>query len=143
MKKLIIPVLVLSLFGLAGLTAVPANAAKPETATFTFTVMDTEGGRSNASGEATLRALPNGKTMVRIQVKGLQSGGQYFLTWSTATGCQLETDNAAKTFEHFTAKTNGNLNVNTRLETDLSSIGSIGIRTETGQVLVACAAKTL
>lgn len=137
MKKLILPLLVLSLFGL---NAVPTQAASPNAVTYTFSVMDTEGGKSNTSGTVVLQPLPNGKTLVRIHAKGLQAGGQYFITWSTGTGCTLETDNAAKTFEHFTARSNGNLNFTTRLETDLSAIGSIGIRTESGQVLVACAA---
>ena len=139
MKKLLLPLLVLSLFGL---NAVAAHAAKPETVTYNFTVVDNEGGRSNPTGDAVLRALPNGKTQVKIQVKGLQPGGQYFVTWSTATGCQLESDNPTKTLEHFTANTNGNLNLNRMVESDLSSIGSIGIRVETGNVLVACAART-
>lgn len=141
MKKLILSMLVLSLFGLNALSA-PAHAANPKAVTYTFTVMDTEGGRSNAAGDVVLQPLPNGKTLVRIQVKGLQANSQYFLTWSTSTGCALETDTSAKTFNHFTAKSNGNLNFTTRLETDLSAIGSIGIRTETGQTLVACAAAT-
>lgn len=139
MKKVILSLLVLSLFGL---NAVTANAASPKATTYTFTVTDTEGGRSNATGTVVLQPLPNGKTLVRIQAKGLQESGQYFLTWSTATGCQLETDNTAKSFEHFTAR-NGNVHITTRLETDMTSIGSIGIRTESGQVLVACAAGTL
>jgi len=141
MKKLIVPMLALSLFGLTAFHA-PAQAASPKSVTYTFTVMDTEGGRSNAAGDVVLQPLPNGKTLVRIQAKGLQANSQYFLTWSTSTGCALETDNTAKTFNHFTAKSNGNLNFTARLETDLSAIGSIGIRTETGQVLVACAAAT-
>jgi hypothetical protein len=139
MKKLILPLLVLSLFGL---NAVTAHAASPKSTTFTFTVMDTEGGKSNASGTAVFQPLPNGKTIVHVRVQGLQSGSQYFLTWSTSTGCTLETDNTAKTFNHFTAKSNGSLNYTTRLDTDLSAIGSLGIRTETGQVLVACATAT-
>lgn len=139
MKKLILPLLVLSLFGL---NAVTAHAASPKSVTYTFTVMDTEGGKSNASGTVVLQPLPNGKTILHLQAKGLQPESQYFLTWSTATGCALETDNTAKTFNHFSAKSNGNLNYTTRLDTDLSAIGSVGIRTETGQVLVACAAAT-
>lgn len=139
MKKLILPMLVLSLFGL---NAVAAHAASPKSVTYTFSVMDTEGGKSSASGTVVLQPLPNGKTIMHIQAKGLQAGSQYFLTWSTSTGCALETDNSAKTFNHFTAKTNGSLNFTTRLETDLTAIGSVGIRTETGQVLVACAAAT-
>lgn len=139
MKKLLLPLLVLSLFAL---TSTPAQTAPPNSVTYTFTTMDTEGGRSNATGTVVLQPLPNGKTLVRIQARGLQSGGEYFLTWSTGTSCALETDNAAKTFEHFKAHPNGNLNVTARLETDLTSIGSLGIRTETGQVLVACAAST-
>lgn len=142
MKKVILPILVLSLVGLFGMNAVLAHAASPKATTYTFTAMDTEGGKSNASGEVVLQALPNGKTLVRIRATGLQAGGQYFLTWSSATGCQLETDNTAKTFNHFTAKSNGNLNFTTRLETDPTAIGSIGIRTEAGQTLVACAAAT-
>jgi hypothetical protein len=142
MKKVILPLLALSLVGLFGLNAVAVHAASPKATTYTFTVMDTEGGKSNASGEVFLQGLPNGKTLVRIHAKGLQAGGQYFLTWSTATGCQLETDNTAKTFNHFTVKSNGSLNYTTRLETDPSAIGSIGIRTEAGQTLVACATAT-
>ena len=139
MKKLILPLLALSLFGL---NAVTAHAASPKSVTYTFTVMDTEGGRSNASGSVVLQPLPNGKTLMRIEAKGLQANSQYFLTWSTSTGCALETDNSAKTFNHFTAKSNGSIHYTTRLETDLSAIGSVGIRTETGQVLVACATAT-
>ena len=139
MKKFIVPVLVLSLVGLG---AFAAHAASPKSSTLTFTVMDTEGGRSNASGSVVLQPLPNGKTLVRVEAKGLQTGGAYFLTWSSGTTCALETDNSAKTFNHFTAKSNGSLHFTTRLDTDMSSIGSIGIRTETGQVLVACAAAT-
>ena len=139
MKKLLLPLLVLSLFAL---TSTPAQTAPPNSVTYTFTTMDTEGGRSNATGTVVLQPLPNGKTLVRIHAKGLQSGGEYFLTWSTSTSCALETDNAAKTFEHFKAHPNGNLNFTARLETDMTSIGSLGIRTETGQVLVACASST-
>ena len=139
MKKFILPLLVLSLFGL---NTVAAHAASPKSVTYNFTVMDTEGGRSNTSGTVVLQPLPNGKTLVRIEAKGLQSGGQYFMTWSTSTGCALETDNASKTFNHFTAKSNGSLHFTTRLDTDLSAIGSLGIRTESGQVLVACASAT-
>lgn len=139
MKKLILPLLVLSLFGLNTMTA---QAASPKSTTYTFTVTDTEGGRSNATGTVVLQPLPNGKTLLRIQAKGLQASSQYFLTWSTSTGCTLETDNTAKTFNHFTAKSNGSLNFVTRLDTDMTAIGSVGIRTETGQVLVACATAT-
>jgi hypothetical protein len=139
MKKLILPMLALSLFGLNAMTA---HAAPPNSVTYTFSLMDTEGGRSNASGTVVLQPLPNGKTILHIQAKGLTPGSQYFLTWSTATGCALETDNAAKTFDHFTAKSNGSLNHTERIDADVTAIGSVGIRTETGQVLVACAGRT-
>ena len=91
MKKLLLPLtLVLSLFAL---TSTPAQTAPPNSVTYTFTTMDTEGGRSNATGTVVLQPLPNGKTLVRIQARGLQMGGEYFLTWSTGTSCALETDN--------------------------------------------------
>jgi hypothetical protein len=139
MKKVILSMLLLSLFGW---NTVTARAASPTSVTYTFTVMDTEGGRSNTNGTVVLQPLPNGKTIVRIQAKGLHAGSQYFLTWSTATSCALETDNSAKTFEHFTARSNGSLNHTERVDADLTAIGSVGIRTETGQVLVACATAT-
>jgi len=138
MKKFILPFLVLALFGMNAVTAHAATKA----VTLTFTTMDNEGGKSTAAGTVQLQPLPNGKTLLKFKVNGLQAGGQYFLTWSGSTACALETDNAAKSFNHFTAKTNGSLNHTERVEVDITAIGSIGIRTETGQVLVACAGAT-
>ena len=139
MKKLLLPLLVLSLF------APPRRRPRRPRRTASRTRSRPWTRRAAARtrpGPWCSSRFPNGKTLVRIQARGLQSGGEYFLTWSTGTSCALETDNAAKTFEHFKAHPNGNLNVTARLETDLTSIGSLGIRTETGQVLVACAAST-
>ena len=130
MKGLIVAVLALALVSVAPLTA---SAAKPQT--YSFTLMSDEGGKSNVTGAVRLQTA-GGKTLIHVSAKGLRADATYVLTYSTSTDCAT----GAVTLTNYTTKGNGDLIVTTNTTTDLSSIGSIGIRADTESgTLVACA----
>ena len=136
MKRLIVGMLTLLLIG--G-TAVTASAAK-KAVEYDFTLVSNEGGKSNVSGTVRLMPVGNGKTQVHVSAKGLQGDTSYLLTWSTTGDCARDVNDTSHTIASFTTHGNGQLVLTKMVATDLTAIASIGIVSDAGQTLVACAA---
>ena len=141
MKRIVIPLLALTLFGMSVVTAAEAAKKAPKVLEYAFIVTDTENGRSNVVGTIRLQSVAKNKTLVRVQAVGLSANGSYMLTWSPSDNCAVDAVNdAARTFLHFTVRGSGRIDVSERVNVAIGQIGSIGLHADTpGGVLVACA----
>ena len=136
MKTILVAVLALVL---VGVMTPSANAAK-EKQTYTFTVINTEGGKSNVSGTVRVQAVGKDKTQFHFSLTGLQASTNYKLTWSTSTDCSGDASNVITSF---TTRGNGSITVTKNVTVDMTTVSSIGLRSDTPeQTLVGCASTT-
>ena len=92
------------------------------------------------SGTVDLFEQPRGgATSVKVLVKGLEPGVEYFATWYTNSSCTVEATSDQQIIGRFTANPAGNANMVGRLNKDINEIGSVSIRLGSDRSLQGCA----
>ena len=134
MKPLRIPMLLLSI---ALLTGVPVanGAGRHVNATLT------EVNGSGISGRVMLTSLPQGGTLITVNVTGLHAGTDYVSLYYENHTCELEPYSADDVINSYTAGVNGRAAFSKKVDDDLDEIHSVSVRLSQAQgfTLQACA----
>jgi hypothetical protein len=120
----------------AGLVASIALAA-PDRAKVTFESLSASG----VGGDATLTAMPSGQVQIHTSLRGLEPSTTYSaLIFDASQSCDVATSSAQVV--QFTSNPAGIATWNEKIDRDLSTIKSIGIRVVSDNSLVACGVVT-
>jgi hypothetical protein len=133
MKQLRVSVLILSLLALSIGLAVAAGGDRHVNATLT------EVNGSGISGRVMLTALPQGGTVIAVNVAGLSAGTQYVSLYYENHTCELEPYSEDDVINTYTASANGAAHFTKKVDDDLDEIHSVSVRLSQGFALVACA----
>ncbi len=96
---------------------------------------------SGVAGQAALRALPDGGTLIHGTLSGLQPNGTYVVAlFPTGMTCASGTTN--EVVVQMQANPQGALTFNSKVTDALDKIGSLAIQLASNRSLVACAAVT-
>ena len=94
---------------------------------------------SGISGTVDLNEQPRGVTAVKVLVKGLDPGAEYFTTWYSNSSCTQEANSQLNVIGTFKANPAGNATMLGRLNKTIGEIGSVSIKLSSDQSLQACA----
>lgn len=133
MKPFRATVLLLSLLALSIGAAVALGADRHVNATLT------EVNGSGVSGRVMLTSLPQGGTLITVNVSGLQPGTQYVSLYYDNGTCELEPYSADDVINQYTAGPGGRAAFSKKVTDDLDEIHSVSVRLAQGFTLQACA----
>ena len=129
MRRMVLPLVLAA--GIASTVALAAN----DRVTATFQSLSASG----VSGEAALKTLPQGGTMIHASLRGLDPNTQYvsyiYDNGTCASGTSTEVI-------RFTANPAGIANYNRKVSQSLTDIESISVQLVSDQTLQACASVT-
>lgn len=133
MKHLRILLVLLSLLALFAGVVAAAGTDRHVNATLT------EVSGSGVSGRVMLTALPQGGTIIAVNVAGLSPGTQYVSLYYENHTCELEPYSEDDVINTFTASANGAAHFTKKVDDDLDEINSVSVRLAQGFALQACA----
>jgi hypothetical protein len=133
MKPFRAAVLLLSLLALSIAAAVALGADRHVNATLT------EVNGSGVSGRVMLTSLPQGGTLITVNVSGLQPGTGYVSLYYENNTCELEPYSEDDVINRYTAGPNGRATFTKKVADDLDEIHSVSVRLAQGFALQACA----
>ena len=95
-------------------------------------------GASGVTGEAVLDPMPGGETKIHVALRGLEPNTEYIaLVYTASQSCADGTSSLQ--IVQFESNAAGVVAWNDKVAEQLTSLRSIGIRTQAGNTLVACA----
>lgn len=133
MKPFRATVLLLSLLALSIGAAVALGADRHVNATLT------EVNGSGVSGRVMLTSLPQGGTLITVNVSGLQPGTEYVSLYYDNGTCELEPYSEDDVINRYTAGPGGRATFTKKVTDDLDEIHSVSVRLAQGFTLQACA----
>lgn len=133
MKHLRISIVLLSLLALLAGAAVAAGTDRHVNATLT------EVNGSGVSGRVMLTSLPQGGTLITVNVSGLQAGTDYVSLYYDNHVCDLEPYSEDDVINRYTAGPGGRASFSKKVTDDLDEIHSVSVRLADGFALQACA----
>ena len=133
MKPFRATVLLLSLLALSIGAAVAIGADRHVNATLT------EVNGSGVSGRVMLTSLPQGGTLITVNVSGLQPGTDYVSLYYDNGTCELEPYSEDDVIHRYTAGPSGRATFTKKVTDDLDEIHSVSVRLAQGFALQACA----
>ena len=133
MKPFRATVLLLSLLALSIGAAVALGADRHVNATLT------EVNGSGLSGRVMLTSLPQGGTLITVNVSSLQPGTEYVSLYYDNGTCELEPYSEDDVINRYTAGPGGRATFTKKVTDDLDEIHSVSVRLAQGFTLQACA----
>ena len=132
MRRLVLSSLAATLVGITTI----AFAQSPRHVQADFTPFASSG--ISGTVDLTEQAV-RGQTTVKVLLKGLQPGAEYFTTWYSNGSCTTEANSSLNVIGTFTANPAGNATMLGRLSKTISEIGSVSVTLSSDQSLQACA----
>jgi len=94
---------------------------------------------SGITGTVNLVSLPQGGTLITIQVRGLTPGAQYTSLYYDNHTCELEPYSADDVVGSYTGSGGGTAAVSKKVDDDLDEINSVSVRNAGDFSLLSCA----